>query len=88
MGGHDGEAATRIQTKDAAQSASRLQPGETIELPGALFLHLFVPAVRWSWGRRGGAGYRGAGRFSGTGGQDVIATEPAEILTCEMHAAA
>src|SRR3954453_1358865 len=42
MGKHDGEAAIRIQNKDAALYAARLQPGQTVELPQALFLHLFV----------------------------------------------
>jgi redox-sensitive bicupin YhaK (pirin superfamily) len=85
---HDGEAAIRIQNKYAALYAARLQPGQTVQLPEAPFLHLFVP--------RGAVALEGAGpvaagdavRFTATGGQKVTATEPAEILVWEMHATA
>jgi redox-sensitive bicupin YhaK (pirin superfamily) len=86
MDKHDGEAAIRIKNKYAALYAARLQPGQSVELPEAPFLHLFVP--------RGGVVLEGAGplatgdavRFTATGGQRVTATEPAEILVWEMHA--
>ena len=84
---HNGESAIRIGNKDAALYAARLQPGQTVELPEAPYLHLFVP--------RGSVTLEGAGplntgdavRFTATGGQKVTATEPAEILVWEMHAA-
>ena len=84
---HNGESAIRISNKDAALYAARLQPGQTVELPEAPYLHLFVP--------RGSVTLEGAGplntgdavRFTATGGQKVTATEPAEILVWEMHAA-
>jgi redox-sensitive bicupin YhaK (pirin superfamily) len=87
MDKHDGEAAIRIKNRYAALYAARLQPGQTVELPEAPFLHLFVP--------RGAVTLEGAGqlatgdavRFTATGGQKVTATEPAEILVWEMHAA-
>jgi redox-sensitive bicupin YhaK (pirin superfamily) len=83
---HDGEAAIRIKNRYAALYAARLQPGQVVELPDAPFLHLFVP--------RGAVALEGAGqlatgdavRFTATGGQQVTATEPAEILVWEMHA--
>ena len=86
MDKHDGEAAIRIKNKYAALYAARLQPGQSVELPEAPFLHLFVP--------RGSVVLEGAGplatgdavRFTATGGQQVTATEPAEILVWEMHA--
>jgi redox-sensitive bicupin YhaK (pirin superfamily) len=86
MDKHDGAAAIRIQNKYAALYAARLQPGQTVELPEAPFLHLFVP--------RGAVALEGAGRlatgdgvrFTATGGQKVTATESAEILVWEMHA--
>ena len=86
MGKHDGESAIRIKNKYAALHAARLQPGQSVELPEAPFLHLFVP--------RGAVTLEGAGdlatgdavRFTATGGQKVTATEPAEILVWEMHA--
>jgi quercetin 2,3-dioxygenase len=88
MDRHDGAAAVRIKNRYAALYAARLQPGESVELPDAPFLHLFVP--------RGSVALEDAGtlhpgdtvRFTATGGQRVTATEPAEILVWEMHAAA
>ncbi|MGI5155372.1 pirin family protein [Microbispora sp. CA-102843] len=86
MDKHAGEAAIRIKNRYAALYAARLQPGQSVELPEAPFLHLFVP--------RGTVALEGAGtletgdavRFTATGGQKVTATEPAEILVWEMHA--
>jgi quercetin 2,3-dioxygenase len=83
---HDGAAAIRIKNQYAALHAARLQPGQSVELPDAPFLHLFVP--------RGSVTLEGAGelsagdavRFTATGGQRITATEPAEILVWEMHA--
>ena len=83
---HDGAAAIQIKNKYAALYAGRLQPGQSVELPEAPFLHLFV--ARGSVALEG-AGPLGAGdavRFTATGGQRVTATEPAEILVWEMHA--
>jgi redox-sensitive bicupin YhaK (pirin superfamily) len=86
MAKHQGAAAIGIRNKFAALYAARLQPGQTVQLPEAPFLHLFVP--------RGTVTLEGAGelrtgdavRFTGTGGQRVTATEAAEILVWEMHA--
>jgi redox-sensitive bicupin YhaK (pirin superfamily) len=86
MDKHDGASAIRIKNRHAALYAARLQPGQTVELPEAPYLHLFVP--------RGSVTLEGAGelatgdavRFTATGGQKVTATEPAEILVWEMHA--
>ena len=86
MPGHEGAAAVRIKNRYAALHAARLQPGQSVQLPEAPFLHLFVP--------RGSVTLEGAGqlaagdavRFTATGGQQVTAVEPAEILVWEMHA--
>jgi redox-sensitive bicupin YhaK (pirin superfamily) len=83
---HQGGAATRIKNKYAALYASRMSPGEVVELPDAPFVHLFVA--------RGFVALEGAGplaagdavRFTATGGNKVTAAEPAEILVWEMHA--
>ncbi|EWT03395.1 quercetin 2,3-dioxygenase [Intrasporangium oryzae NRRL B-24470] len=80
------EAAIRIKNRHAALYAARLAPGQSVRLPEAPFMHLFVP--------RGSVALEGAGpletgdsvRFTATGGQQVTATEPAEILVWEMHA--
>jgi quercetin 2,3-dioxygenase len=88
MDKHEGASAIRIKNRYAALHAARLGVDQTVELPEAPYLHLFVP--------RGTVDLEGAGhlvegdavRFTATGGQRVTAIEPAEILVWEMHAAA
>jgi redox-sensitive bicupin YhaK (pirin superfamily) len=83
---HDGAVAIRIQNRYAALHAARLQPGRSVQLPDAPYLHLFVP--------RGTVDLEGAGRleagdavrFTASGGQRVTAAEPAEVLVWEMQA--
>ncbi len=82
---HADHAAIRIRNRYAALLAGRLQPGESVQLPDAPFVHLFVP--------RGAVQLEGAGTLTAgdaaritVGGQRVTATEPAEILVWEMHA--
>jgi hypothetical protein len=85
MDRHDGASAIRIKNSHAALHAARLRPGQSVELPEAPFLHLFVP--------RGSVTLEGAGvldtgdavRFTATGGQRVTAVDAAEILVWEMH---
>jgi redox-sensitive bicupin YhaK (pirin superfamily) len=86
MDRHAGTSAIRIRNRYAALHAARLQPGQSVALPDAPYLHLFVP--------RGTVELEGAGplaegdavRFTATGGQRVTATEAAEVLVWEMHA--
>jgi redox-sensitive bicupin YhaK (pirin superfamily) len=81
-----GDAAITINNKYAALRGARLEAGDSVELPQAPYLHLFVP--------RGEVVLEGAGplhegdavRFTASGGQRVTATEPSEILVWEMHA--
>ncbi len=73
MDKHDGHSAIRIKNRYAALHAARLGVDQSVELPEAPYLHLFVP--------RGmvdleGAGTLNAGdavRFTATGGQKVTA---------------
>ena len=84
---HDGASAIRIRNCYAALHAARVGVDQSVELPEAPYLHLFVA--------RGTVDLEGAGtltdgdavRFTATGGQRVTALEPAEILVWEMHAA-
>ena len=86
MAAHDGASAIRIKNEHAALHAARLQPGQSVELPDAPYLHLFVA--------RGAVTLEGAGplaegdavRFTATGGQRVTAAEASEVLVWEMHA--
>jgi quercetin 2,3-dioxygenase len=83
---HKNDTAISISNKYAALKGARLQSGQSVQLPEAPYLHLFVP--------RGAVTLEGAGdlyegdavRFTATGGQTVTALEPAEILVWEMHA--
>jgi redox-sensitive bicupin YhaK (pirin superfamily) len=84
---HASESAIRIQNRDAALLVARMAPGESVQLPDAPYIHLFVP--------RGSVELEGAGplhegdavRFTGTGGHRITALEPAEVLVWEMHSA-
>jgi redox-sensitive bicupin YhaK (pirin superfamily) len=79
-------AAIRIGNRYAALHAARLQPGQSVELPDAPFLHLFVPRGSVDLESAGPLATGDAVRFTATGGQRVTATEPAEVLVWEMHA--
>ena len=63
MDKHNGASAIRINNKYAALHAARLQPGQSIELPEAPFLHLFVP--------RGSVSLEGAGALGTAEGREV-----------------
>lgn len=82
--GHD--AAIRIGNRYAALHAGRLEPGQSVTLPDAPWLHLFVPVGRVDLEGAGGLGEGDAVRLTGTGGQRLTATGPAEVLVWEMHA--
>jgi hypothetical protein len=83
---HDGAAAIRIKNRYAALHAARLHPGQSVQLPEAPFLHLFVPRGRVTLEGAGPLETGDAVRFTATDGQRVTAAEPAEILVWEMHA--
>lgn len=88
MARHADQSAIRIRNRYAALHVARLEPGRTVTLPEAPYVHLFVP--------RGTVDLEGAGaldegdavRFTSTGGNRVTATGAgAEVLVWEMHAA-
>jgi quercetin 2,3-dioxygenase len=83
---HDGEAAIRIGNADAALYAARLDAGQSVSLPAAPYLHLFVAAGEVALEDAGALHTGDAVRFTSSGGQRVTATGPAEILVWEMHA--
>ncbi len=83
---HRDRAAITLGNSHAALHVARLRPGQSVQLPEAPYLHLFVP--------RGEATLEGAGslrqgdavRFTASGGQRVTALKAAEIMLWEMHA--
>ena len=88
MAKHTDETAIRIKNRYAALHAARLQPGDTVELPDAPYLHLFVPKGSVELEGAGALSEGDAVRFTGVGGHKVSAIDGAEILVWEMHAAA
>jgi quercetin 2,3-dioxygenase len=86
MPAHSDAAAIRIKNRYAALHAARLQSGDSVVLPDAPYLHLFVPRGAVTLEGAGALATGDAARLTGVGGQRVKATAPAEILVWEMHA--
>ena len=86
MDRHRDASAIRIRQRHAALHAGRLADAESVRLPTAPFVHLYVA--------RGAVELEGAGRLdtgdavriTGSEGQRVTATGDAEVLVWEMHA--
>jgi redox-sensitive bicupin YhaK (pirin superfamily) len=83
---HDGAAAIRIRQKDAALHAARLETGQSVALPAAPYVHLFVARGAVEVEGAGTLGVGAAARITAGDGQRVTAIEPSEILAWEMHA--
>ena len=86
MAKHAEDTAIRIRNEHAALHVARLAVGESVALPEAPFLHLFVPKGTVDLE---GAGVLSAGdavRFTAVGGNRITAIEDAEVLVWEMHA--
>ena len=86
MAKHDGASAIRIANRDAALYAARLAPGQSVELPEAPYLHLFVAQGAVTLEGAGALVAGDAVRFTATGGQKVTASGASEVLVWEMHA--
>jgi quercetin 2,3-dioxygenase len=81
-----GDSAIRIRNRDATLHAARLEPGRSVTLPDAPYLHLFVARGDVTLEDAGALAAGDAVRFTATGGQAVTASTAAEILVWEMHA--
>jgi redox-sensitive bicupin YhaK (pirin superfamily) len=88
MSRYDGVCAIRIRNRAAALHAARLRAGQSVRLPDAPFLHLYLAHgdVDLEGVRALSAG--DAVRLTATGGQQITATGAAELLVWEMHATA
>jgi redox-sensitive bicupin YhaK (pirin superfamily) len=83
-------AAITIHNRSAALHGARLRRGDSVELPAAPYVHLFVARGRLEMPGPDTAAELAEGdavRFTAGGGVRVTAREPAEILVWEMHAA-
>ncbi len=81
------EAAITVHNRHAAVHGARLAAGESVALPEAPYLHLFVARGRITLEGSGALGEGDAARFTGFDGARVSATEDTELLVWEMHAA-
>ncbi|MFC4604053.1 pirin family protein [Rhodococcus kronopolitis] len=83
---HRGQAAIGIANSQAAMYVARMRAGDTVALPEAPYLHLFVAQGEVTLEGAGILSEGDAVRFSATGGQRLSAAQPAEVLVWEMHA--
>jgi redox-sensitive bicupin YhaK (pirin superfamily) len=87
MAGHRDQAAIRIKQKDAALYAARLPAAESIVLPEAPYVHLFVARGSVELEGSGRLEEGDAARITAAEGELVTAGDDAEILVWEMHSA-
>ncbi|MBV8177529.1 MAG: pirin family protein [Mycobacterium sp.] len=83
------DAAITIHNRSAALHGARLRRGDSIALPAAPYLHLFVARGRLSTPAAGDEAELVEGdavRFTASDGAGVTADEACEILVWEMHA--
>lgn len=86
MARHDGASAIRIRNRHAALHVARLGVGQSVALPDAPYLHLFVARGEVTLEGSGPLHEGDAVRFTGVGGQRLTGVAPAEVLVWEMHA--
>jgi redox-sensitive bicupin YhaK (pirin superfamily) len=84
--GRDDGAAITLGNAGATMYCARLQPGNTVEIPGAPYLHLFVALGQVTLESAGVLDRGDAVRFTGGDGRRVTAVAPAEILIWAMRA--
>jgi quercetin 2,3-dioxygenase len=80
------DAAVRIHTSGAALHVARLDKGESLQLPDAPRLHLFVARGSVDLEAAGRLDEGDAARLAVDGGPTVTATDPAEVLVWQLPA--
>jgi redox-sensitive bicupin YhaK (pirin superfamily) len=80
------EAAITLHNRYAALLGSRLAPGDSVSLPQAPYLHLFVAQGRVTCEGIGDLESGDAVRFTDAEAAQITAIEPSELLIWEMHA--
>jgi redox-sensitive bicupin YhaK (pirin superfamily) len=80
------DAAISLHNRHAALHASRLQPGDTVSVPAAPYLHVFVALGRVAVEGVGELEAGDAVRFTDADGPRLTAREPSEVLIWEMRA--
>jgi hypothetical protein len=83
---HRNQAAIRIRNRYAALHVARLEPGESIAVPDAPFVHVYVARGQLHLEAEGLLGTGDAARLTAAGERRLDAAEPSEVLIWEMHA--
>jgi hypothetical protein len=84
---HRDEAAIRIRNRYAALHAARLEPGQSITVPDAPFVHVYITRGQLNLEAEGLLRAGDAARLTVAGARRLEAAEPSEVLIWEMHAA-
>lgn len=83
---HAGETAIGIRNRHTAFYAARLEAGQTVTVPEAPYVHVFIARGEVQMEGSGTLHQGDAVRMTSTGGQRISATESTEVLIWEMHA--
>lgn len=81
------DVAVRLRSSQAAFLVGRLEAQDSLALPEAPYLHLFVARGAVTLEGTGALSAGDAARMTASGGQRISATAPSELLVWEMHAA-
>jgi redox-sensitive bicupin YhaK (pirin superfamily) len=81
--GHD--TAIRIRNAGAALHAARLEPGQSVTVPDAPFVHLYVTRGRIALEGAESLEVDDAARLTGAGERQLRALSPSEVLIWEMN---
>jgi redox-sensitive bicupin YhaK (pirin superfamily) len=84
--GRAADAAVVIHNRHATLHGARLEAGQSVQLPEAPYVHVFVARGDVTLEDTGAVHEGDAVRLTGSGGQRLTAAEPSEILVWEMHA--
>jgi redox-sensitive bicupin YhaK (pirin superfamily) len=78
--------AIRIRNRHAALHDARLEPGQSIEVPDAPFVHAYLARGRIDLESVGQLAEGDAARLTAAGARRMVAIEAAEVLAWEMYA--
>jgi quercetin 2,3-dioxygenase len=83
---HRDMAAIRIRNRYAALHVARLEPGQSVTVPEAPFVHVYAAHGQLDLEAEGLLGAGDAARLTAAGERRLGAVEPSEVLIWEMHA--
>jgi redox-sensitive bicupin YhaK (pirin superfamily) len=83
---HRDQAAIRIRNRYAALHVARLEPGQSVTVPDAPFVHVYVTRGQLDLEAEGLLRAGDAARLTVAGARRLDPAEPSEVLIWEMHA--